>query len=236
MHKMKTVFITGSNRGIGLEIAKQCLARGNRVLASCREPDNANKLCDLKKSFPLLTIYPMDVTKEKSVSEVFARILKEGIQVDFLFNNAGIMDWSDFSHVKTDSFRKVLEVNVVGAFIVMRRCVLCLKKSESPLVINLSSRLGSIELRGNSQLGGAIAYQCSKAALNMLTKQTSLELNQEGIRVISQSPGWVKTEMGGADAKYEVTESVKLMLQSIENLKPKQTGVFIGEDGVEVPW
>ena len=106
----------------------------------------------------------------------------------------------------------------------------------SSFIINLSSRLGSIDLRGETQLGGAIAYQCSKAALNMLTKQAAIDLKPLKIRVISQSPGWVKTEMGGVKAKYQVSEAVSMMLHSLNQLPSDQTGVFIGEDGKEIPW
>ena len=233
---MITSFITGANRGIGLEIAKQCLTRGDQVLASCRDPSSAYALVELQESFNHLEIYPMNVVDETSVSKLFNEFGKEGTKIDFLFNNAGVMDWSDFSNIQTDSFKHVLEVNLLGAFLVMRHSLRCLKRSKNPLVINLSSRLGSIGLRGNTNLGGAIAYQCSKSALNMLTKQTSLDLSNSGIRVISQSPGWVKTEMGGMEAKYEISESVRLMLRAIDLVKPDSTGVFIGEDGLEIPW
>ena len=107
---------------------------------------------------------------------------------------------------------------------------------KNPLIINLSSRLGSIHLRGDTQLGGAIAYQCSKAALNMLTRQTSVDLKPFNIRVISQSPGWVKTEMGGQEAKYQVEEAVSMMLHALEKLPHDKTGIFIGEDGEPIPW
>ena len=233
---MITSFISGANRGIGLEIVKQCLNRGDQVLASCREPQSADALIELQCSFNHLKIYPLNVVDEASVSKLFANLMKEGNQIDFLFNNAGVMDWSDFSEIQTDSFRHVLEVNLLGAFLVMRHSLSCLKRSKNPLVINLSSRLGSIGLRGNTSLGGAIAYQCSKSGLNMLTKQTSLDLSKSGIRVISQSPGWVKTDMGGKEAKYEVSESVRLMLRAIDLIKPDTTGTFIGEDGQEIPW
>tara|TARA_Y100000022_G_scaffold194758_1_gene199564 strand:- start:1124 stop:1426 length:303 start_codon:yes stop_codon:yes gene_type:complete len=100
----------------------------------------------------------------------------------------------------------------------------------------MSSRLGSIELRGNTQLGGAIAYQCSKAGLNMLTKQAAIDLTEYGIKVASISPGWVKTEMGGENAKYEVSESVAKIIKVTDQLNPSQNGRFWGEDGAEIPW
>ena len=101
---------------------------------------------------------------------------------------------------------------------------------------NLSSRLGSIALRGNTQLGGAIAYSASKAALNMLTKQASIDLAVDGITVVSISPGWVRTDMGGPDAKYSVRESVERILQNVASFTPEATGKFFGEDGETLPY
>ena len=124
----------------------------------------------------------------------------------------------------------------MGVFRVSVAVLPLLQKGHEPLIINLSSRLGSIELRGNSQLGGAIAYQCSKAALNMLTRQMSIDFAKEGIRAIAISPGWVRTDMGGREAKYEVSESVKLFLSQIAQLPSSANGIFIGEDGEIIPW
>ena len=156
--------------------------------------------------------------------------------IDLLFNNAGIIDWSKLEEVTSSSVEQVYKVNLLGALLVTRNAVSCLQRSTSPLIINLSSRLGSIHLRGDTQLGGAIAYQCSKAALNMLTRQTSIDLKPFNIRVISQSPGWVKTEMGGQEAKYHVEEAVSMMLHALEKLPHDKTGIFIGEDGEPIPW
>ena len=127
-------------------------------------------------------------------------------------------------------------MNLVGSLLVTKYALSILQKSSSPTIINLSSRLGSISLRGETQLGGAIAYQCSKAALNMLTKQSSIDLKSKNIKVISQSPGWVKTEMGGENAKYEVPESVSKIISTLQNLDKIETGSFIGEDGIAIPW
>ena len=234
---MKNIFITGASRGIGLEITRQSLLQGDFVTATCLAPSEAEELILLREqNQQRLEIMELNVENENSVSECFKKLEEKKQSIDILFNNAGVIDWSDFFEVSISSLEKIYNVNLVGCFTVLRKAIPSLQQSHSPLVINLSSRLGSIELRGETQLGGAIAYQCSKAALNMLTKQSAIDLKPINIRVISQSPGWVKTEMGGADAKYQVSEAVSLMLESLSQIPSNQTGIFIGEDGKEIPW
>lgn len=233
---MNTIFITGANRGIGLELTKQLAKEGNKILAGCRNLKGADELRILQKDFEHVHIIELAVDDEESVDRCFKKLSEKNQKIDLLFNNAGIIDWSDLNAVTFDSLEKVYRTNLIGALLVMRASVPCLRKSEQPLVVNLSSRLGSISLRGNTQLGGAIAYQCSKAALNMLTKQSAIDLSALGIRVLSMSPGWVRTEMGGSEAKYEVDESVRSMLQALRKLQPGDSGIFLGEDGKEISW
>ena len=234
---MKTILVTGASRGIGLEWTRQCLERGHRLLATCRNPDNAEALSTLRESHPdLLNILPLDVEDEGSVTRLFSELEKKSESIDLLFNNAGIIDWEDMLNVSSASLEKIYKVNVVGALLVLRAAIPCLRRSSNPVVANVSSRLGSIELRGNTQLGGAIGYQCSKAALNMLTKQASIDLAPFGITVLSQSPGWVRTDMGGSEAKFSVEEAVTNMLGHLEDAGPSFNGKFLGEDGVELSW
>lgn len=233
---MKTIFITGANRGIGLELTKQMLDAGNKVLASCRDPEAATELQLCRENFDELEILKLDTDDEDSVKACFELLEQQKQAIDLLFNNAGIIDWTDLTSVTKESLEAVYRTNLIGPLLVLRAATKSLRKSSQPLVVNLSSRLGSISLRGNTQLGGAIAYQCSKAALNMLTKQAAIDLHSFGIKVISISPGWVKTDMGGKEAKYEINESVRLMLQTVERLEPEASGIFIGEEGEEISW
>lgn len=234
---MKTIFVTGASRGIGLEWTRQCLERGHRLLATCRNPHKTEGLSVLRESYAdHLDIFTLDVEDEESVTRLFSELDKKAQSIDLLFNNAGIIDWENMLNVATVSMEKVYKVNVVGALLVLRRAIPCLRRSANPVVANISSRLGSIELRGNTQLGGAMAYQCSKAALNMLTKQASIDLAPFGITVLSQSPGWVRTEMGGGEAKFSVKEAVANMLGHLEDAGTSLSGKFLAEDGVELPW
>ena len=233
---MKTIFISGASRGIGLELCRQCLEHGDIILAGCRDPQKAHQLSKLQNNYENMEIVELDVDDEESVQKCFNQLHQRGEKIDKLFNNAGIIDWRDLYAVNADAFSEVLLTNLRGAFLVLKNALPCLQRSPDPWVYNMSSRLGSIELRGNTQLGGAVAYQCSKAGLNMLTKQASIDLWELGIKVVSLSPGWVKTEMGGPEARYEVVDSVKKILSVTDHLTPEQNGGFWGEDGKEIPW
>jgi len=231
------MLVTGANRGIGLEWTRQCLGRGFKIFATCRNPSAADSLSLLAKDFPdQLEVHPLDVTNESSMKGLFDALTQRREAIDFLFNNAGVIDWDDLNSVSASSVEKVYRVNLLGALLVLRAALPSLRLASRPVVVNVSSRLGSIELRGGTQLGGAIAYQCSKAALNMLTKQASIDLAPFGVTVTSVSPGWVRTDMGGKEAKYSVEESVGSMLRHLENAGPDLNGKFIGEDGNEIPW
>lgn len=234
---MKTVLITGASRGIGLEIAKRECAAGAKVLATCRNPESKGELQALAAEHPrLVTIGRLDVESEDSVKELFAGLEARGEVVDCLYNNAGIIDWRTMMEVDASSMEKIYKVNVVGAMLVLRNSLPLLRKGRGKLVVNLSSRLGSIGTRGKSVLGGSIAYSTSKAALNMLTKQASLDLAPDGICVVSISPGWVRTDMGGPEAKYSVEESVEATLRNVAKFTLEDSGKFFGEDGELIPW
>ncbi len=233
---MNTIFISGASRGIGLELCKQLLNRDERVFAGCRDPANAKNLITLSSQYSNLEIVELDVNDENSVYNCFKQLNLKEQGIDKLYNNAGIIDWSNLLEVTEDSFSKVLQTNLLGALLVLRHALPCLGRSASPWVYNMSSRLGSVELRGNTHLGGAIAYQCSKAGLNMLTKQASIDLGPKGIKVVSITPGWVRTDMGGADAKYNVSESVTNILRVTDHLNLGHNGCFLAEDGTEIPW
>ena len=233
---MKRILITGASRGIGLEMCRQLSERGNEVIATYRSTNSAGTLLELTNKYRNLHTYELDVNSSESVKSAIGRIAEKFTSLDLVFNNAGILDWSPLGKVTAKSFQSIYNTNVVGVFRVSEEVIPLLTKGTTPLIINLSSRLGSIELRGQSQLGGAIAYQCSKSALNMLTKQMSIDYARHGIRAIAISPGWVKTDMGGTEAKYEVSESVNLFLAQIDKLPASLNGVFLGEDGEMIPW
>jgi len=233
---MKKILVTGASRGIGFELCKQLLEQNHEVIAAYRSHSTAKALLDLEHNSRNLHLIEMDVNSDKSVHMALNTITEQFDHLDTVFNNAGILDWGTLDKISTETFREIYETNVIGAFRVSKASLSLLQNSNNPLIVNISSRLGSISWRGHSQLGGAIAYQCSKAALNMLTAQMSIDYKELGVRVISISPGWVRTDMGGEQAKYEVQESVRLFTSQIEKLSPSESGIFVGEDGKIIPW
>lgn len=206
-------------------------------MAACRNPERARELQNLATAYPgQVLACPLDVESEGSVKGLFAGLEAQGEKVDCLYNNAGIIDWRTMMEVEAESMEKIYKVNVVGAMLVIRNSLPVLRKGDGKLVVNMSSRQGSIELRGKSVLGGSIAYSASKAALNMLTKQASIDLAGDGICVVSITPGWVRTDMGGPEAKYSVEESVDAILRNVAKFSLEDTGKFYGEEGKEIPW
>ena len=166
--------------------------------SDCRvpKPRECSLLIRTSKTNENLQITQLDVDDEQSVIDCFENLNKERIIIDRLFNNAGMIDWRDLHEVSADSFSQVLQTNLRGAFLVLRQALPCLKRSEDAWIYNMSSRLGSIELRGNTQLGGAIAYECSKARLNMLTKQAAIDLADTGVQSGIHEPGLGKNRDG----------------------------------------
>ena len=124
---MKNYFISGASRGIGKELCKQLLARGDRVIAGCRNPFKGGFLSDLQKTCSHLEVVQLDVNNEQSVSDCFEELEQKSIIIDRLFNNAGVIDWRNLHEVSADSFSEVLQTNLLGAFLVLRHALPCLR-------------------------------------------------------------------------------------------------------------
>ena len=117
---MKTIFISGASRGIGLELCRQILERGDDVIAGCRNPKEANDLTNLAEKHTSLQILQLDVDNEASVEECFKQLWKKKEKIDQLFNNAGVIDWCDLLTVSTHAFSQVLTTNLLGAYLVLK--------------------------------------------------------------------------------------------------------------------
>jgi NAD(P)-dependent dehydrogenase (short-subunit alcohol dehydrogenase family) len=231
---MPTVMITGANRGLGLEFARQYQADDWQVFAACRNPHSAGELQRLAKvGHDKLTIVAMDVTDAGSIGNVAQQL--DGVALDLLINSAGITGVSGQSAGKVDyaSWARVLDVNMMGPLRVLETFVDHIARSERRLVVSITSGMGSI---GDNTSGGSIAYRTSKAALNMAMRSAAIDLAPRRITCVVVNPGWVKTDMGGPNATLTPQESVTALRRLIDTLGANNSGKFYHYDGSEYPW
>jgi NAD(P)-dependent dehydrogenase (short-subunit alcohol dehydrogenase family) len=240
---MPTVLITGANRGLGLEFVRQFAAQEWAVIAVCRHPEKADELQKLMSKYNRVRIEALDVGDLASVKILTEKL--EDIEIDVLINNAGIFSGGSFSGSATkvdrgqefgsldaEAWDKVLRINTIAPIMMTEALLPHLLRSEDPKVINISSKMGSIEEMGSSY----IAYRTSKAALNAAMRVISHDLKSKGVIIVNLHPGWVQTDMGGKEAPLKPEDSVKGMIKVITKLTPKDSGTFIGYDGKVIAW
>jgi NAD(P)-dependent dehydrogenase (short-subunit alcohol dehydrogenase family) len=232
---MQNILITGANRGVGLELARQYLTRGETVFAGCRQPGEARQLQRLREAYrERLTILPLDVTDEDGLKEASRMVKDQASSLDVLFNNAAInLGDENIRSAKAGDLMESLRVNAVGPVLVVKQFLDLLKKGKDPRIINVSSESGSISRMRHPRGYG---YYASKAALNMYTRALAVDHELDGIIVISIHPGWVRTDMGGPHATLSPEESVLGMLRVIDKLSMADDGKFYTYTGEEYPW
>jgi NAD(P)-dependent dehydrogenase (short-subunit alcohol dehydrogenase family) len=227
----RTVLITGANRGLGLEFARQYRAAGWQVIATARQPEAAE---DLKALGEGVRIVPLDVTKPESVAALKASLGHQPI--DLLINNAGQgvgLKGGSLAELKIEEFESVVEVNTLGPVRVTQALLPNLRAGKGKMIVGISSGLGSI---AENREGGFYGYRESKAALDMFMRSLAAELKPDGFICVSLIPGWVKTDMGGPNAPLTPEESVTGMRKVLDGLKPENTGQFWSYKGSQVPW
>ena len=233
-HAMPSALITGANRGLGLEFARQYAADGWQVFATCRNPTSTLELRRLANtSDQKLRVMALDVTDSASVKTAAAEL--DGQAIDILLNNAGVggARGQTIGNLDYEAWAKVLDVNTMGPMRVAEAFVDHVSRSERKLIVTLTSGMGSI---ADNASGGAFAYRSSKAAVNMVMRSLAIDLAPRGITCVVVNPGWVRTDMGGPHATLTPTESVKRLRDLIETLGPAQSGKFFNHDGREYPW
>ncbi len=226
--------ITGAGRGIGFEMVNSALSNGHQVFAGVRNLGRAKELTQLAaRSENRLVVLELDVVDDESAKRFATAIGTRTKYIDVLVNNAGVfLDREDDStSVSAKTVLDSLNTNAVGAIRVTQACLPLLKKSSGAKVVNISSKMGSID---DTKSGGNPAYRMSKAAMNMFTKTFSID--ESDIITICMHPGWVKTEMGGSSAPLEKAASVEGIMKVIAGVTAKQSGHFINYDGTELPW
>ncbi|HEX2619456.1 MAG TPA: SDR family oxidoreductase [Phototrophicaceae bacterium] len=236
---MENVLITGSNRGIGLELVRQYLQRTDtQVFAACRQPDQAAALHQLASASQpdRCHVIALEVTDEASRQAAVQQVSQVTSGLDILINNAAINlpdRVQDFDGIDTETMLHILHVNTVAPLMVTKAFIALLKQGKHPRLINISSELGSIT---NRSYGDDYGYSTAKAGLNMVTRGLAIDLRGYGIISISLDPGWVQTDMGGEDASLTPSESVRGIIQVIDGLKSAQNGSYLRWNGTSLPW
>jgi NAD(P)-dependent dehydrogenase (short-subunit alcohol dehydrogenase family) len=232
---MKTLLITGASRGIGLEFCNQYAADGWRVLACCRDPGKADALTKLTARYPeQIKLHALDVTNHAQIEQL-ARTLSEE-SIDLLVNDAGVYpvaDKSGFGHTDYAQWMTAFNINTMAPLKMVEAFVTQIARSKRKLVVTITSQMGSID---DNSSGGSYLYRSSKAAANMVVKSLSVDLKEKGITSVAFNPGWVMTDMGGPNAMIPVEQSVADMRKVIAGLTLADTGKFIGNDGLVIPW
>jgi len=229
---MAHALVTGANRGLGFEFVRQLLARGERVIATCRQPGRALALTRLAGEHPgHLIILPLQLPDPRSIAELVREIAALDLRIGLLVNNAGMLvDGERFGTIEAKALHESFGANAEGPFLLTQALAPRLERAK---VVNLSSRLASI---GASESLHSPSYSISKAALNMASRVLAHALAaQDGI-VVTMSPGWVSTDMGGANAPLTPPDSVTAMLRAIDALTGKDNGRFLSADGATIPW
>ncbi len=220
---MALVAITGANRGIGLALVKECVKRGDTVIAACR---HSSRELDATGA----DVHPgVEMTDGASVGEFAAGLA--GRTVDVLINNAGIYRHENLGALDWESIRQQFEINALGPLRVTEALLPCLKSGSKVAII--TSRSGSI---GDNGSGGTYGYRMSKAAVNMAGVNLAIDLKPKGIAVAILHPGMVNTDMGSSPQAVEPAESARRLMARIDELTLATTGKFRHAEGYELPW
>jgi NAD(P)-dependent dehydrogenase (short-subunit alcohol dehydrogenase family) len=233
----KVALVTGANKGLGLEIARQLAQKGVTVVLAARDEDKARAVADKLKSEGLdIQSLKLDVTSAEDIAKLPSFFEKNFGQLDILVNNAGV-NYDFESDITADTLRRTYETNVIGPFAITKALLPLLKASPAGRIVNQSSILGSIALISKGQ-GGEFAtpgYTTSKAALNMLTVVTAQDLKNTKVKVNAAHPGWVQTDMGGKNAPLSVEEGAKTAVDLALLDENGPTGAFMHK-GKPLPW
>ncbi len=241
MADKKIALITGANKGIGKEIARQLGASGMTVLIGARDAARGKEAADELKiggadACPIL----VDVTDQAGIDAAAAQVEQDYGRLDVLVNNAGIaLDAGPASTLELDTLRRTYETNVFGVFSVTKAFLPLLQKSEAGRIVNMSSGLGSLTQNSdpNSEYAAVkpLAYNSSKAALNMMTVIFAAELKDTAIKVNAADPGYTATDLNQHRGPRTVAQGATIAVRLATLPEDGPTGGYFDENGV-VPW
>jgi len=233
---MSRVLITGANRGLGLEFARQYSADGWDVVATARNLKLSEDLQRLANS-KSVSLQALDVASDDCV-KLLAEVLN-GRPVDLLILNSAIFtrDGNKLGELNFSGWHESFETNVLGAMRVAEALIENVAASKRKQIVAISTGMGSLQTLGTTiGLGSAYQYRSSKAALNMAMSILAKEVEPQGISVVVFSPGWVQTDMGGPNAALTPKQSIAGMRKVLEGNPMELTGKFLSYDGSTWPW
>jgi NAD(P)-dependent dehydrogenase (short-subunit alcohol dehydrogenase family) len=233
-----TVLVTGANRGLGLEFARQYAARNYRVIATARDPDKALELRALRERHPLVTIEELDVTDLAQIDALAAKY--RGQPIDILINNAGVtgdpFETQVFGKIDYAAFDQVMHVNALAPLKMTEAFISNVEAGSQKKVITVSSSMGSIA----KSFGTGYFYRSSKSAANMIMYSLSKDLKKRGIIIGLVNPGATDTDMMAVfrgKAKLRAPDVATAdMIRNIDGLTLERTGAFLEYDGKTLPW
>ena len=246
---MKTILVTGTNKGIGLEIVRQYLYEGFKVIATCRSLSKQDNLNELLNSFPdMISVYQMELLDEKSIESFSSKI--KNIPIDIFINNAGVTfgysrntklsntgislnKLNTFGYIQSDNWLPIFKANCIAPLLLTQLLYRNFLLGSEKKIVFISSKPASITENTD---GSMYMSRSSRSALNQVIKSLSIDLFNEGISVASISPGWVKTDSGGINALIDVQTSVTGIKKIVNELRLENTGKFWDYNGDIIPW
>jgi len=230
---MATTLITGSNRGLGLELTRQYAEAGWRVHATCRNPESAPELAAVAAAHPSVEVHRLDVTQPDEVAAVATAVGGEAI--DVLLLNAGVHEKVKRGFGETDygEWANVHAINTMAPLRLTEAFANAVARSEQKRIVAFSTVVASI---ANNVNGRRYLYGSTKCALNYVVKSLSIDLRERGITILALHPGWVATDMGGSEAPLTPAESVTAIRALVDRLTPEDSGRYLQYDGEELPW
>lgn len=231
---METILVTGANRGIGLEFVKQYSQIDARIIACYRSIKNSDELVQESKKNARISLHQLDVSVQNSIDQLAKDL--QGEKIDILINNAGSSGISGvtINNIDRENFLNLMNINCIGVIKTTEALLPHIESSNKKQVVVISSQMGSIS---DNSSGKSYAYRASKAAVHCAMRSLAIDVADRGIKVLLIHPGWVKTEMGGSNALINTEESVKGMLDQIQQYGPfDQAQVIRRFDGKTISW
>lgn len=226
---VRTVLVTGANRGLGLEFVRQFAEQGDRVIATCRRV--SSELAEI--AVPTVTL---DLADESSIARARRKIGEMTDRIEVLVNNAGVANsgvWEDSENLGTLTQKGLLDVfrvNAAGPLLLTQACLDLLKNGDQPRVAFVSSLFSQIGPRPEF-FANNFAYSASKVSLNLFAKSLAILLEKDGVMSVAVDPGWVRTDMGGPHAELSIKESVTGLVNVIDGLTTEQNGAYVSWTG-----